>query len=166
MPISRIGKRKMIYRLLIKNFILLSLLVFLSLSLNLLCVHLMFRGGKYTPSEISALNVFTMFWTNHRAYSDHMYYLWHYGYVLLCNILLFPQPKNGIFCKHIFLADWNFKTWLPASHQLYCFFMQICYCKIKYIFWKILCCQLTIYTKGKPWLRVKKYYRNCERYNL
>ena len=98
---------------------------------------------------------FTMFWTNHHAYSDHMYYLWHYGYVLLCNILLFPQPKNGIFCKYIFLADWNFKTWLPASHQLYCFFMQICYCKIKYIFWKILCCQLTIYTKGKPWLRVK-----------
>ena len=156
MPISRIGKRKMIYGLLIKNFILLSLLVFLSLSLNLFCVHLMFRGGKYNPSEISALNVFTMFWTNHRAYSDHMYYLWHYGYVLLCNILLFPQPKNGIFCKYIFLADWNFKTWLPASHQLYCFFMQICYCKIKYIFWKILCCQLTIYTKGKPWLRVKK----------
>ena len=105
MPISRIGKRKMLYRLLIKNFILLSVLVFLSLSLNLLCVHLMFRGGKYNPSEISALNVFTMFWTNHRAYSDHMYYLWHYGYVLLCNILLFPQPKNGIFCKYIFLAD-------------------------------------------------------------
>ena len=104
MPISRIGKRKMIYGLLIKNFILLSLLVFLSLSLNLFCVHLMFRGGKYNPSEISALNVFTMFWTNHRAYSDHMYYLWHYGYVLLCNILLFPQPKNGIFCKYIFLA--------------------------------------------------------------
>lgn len=103
--ISRIGKRKMIYGLLIKNFILLSLLVFLSLSLNLFCVHLMFRGGKYNPSEISALNVFTMFWTNHRAYSDHMYYLWHYGYVLLCNILLFPQPKNGIFCKYIFLAD-------------------------------------------------------------
>ena len=156
MPISRIGKRKMIYRLLIKNFILLSLLVFLSLSLNLFCVHLMFRGGKYNPSEISALNVFTMFWTNHRAYSDHMYYLWHYGYVLLCNILLFPQPKNGIFCKYIFLADWNFKTWLPASHQLYCFFMQICYCKIKYIFWKILCCQLTIYTKGIQWLRIKR----------
>lgn len=98
-------KEKMIYGLLIKNFILLSLLVFLSLSLNLFCVHLMFRGGKYNPSEISALNVFTMFWTNHRAYSDHMYYLWHYGYVLLCNILLFPQPKNGIFCKYIFLAD-------------------------------------------------------------
>ena len=37
---------------------------------------------------------FTMFWTNHRAYSDHMYYLWHYGYVLLCNILLFPQPAG------------------------------------------------------------------------
>ena len=60
---------------------------------------------KIQPIEISALNVFTMFWTNHRAYSDHMYYLWHYGYVLLCNILLFPQPKNGIFCKYIFLAD-------------------------------------------------------------
>ena len=86
-------------------FFLLLIMVFLSLSLNLFCVHLMFRGGKYNPSEISALNVFTMFWTNHRAYSDHMYYLWHYGYVLLCNILLFPQPKNGIFCKYIFLAD-------------------------------------------------------------
>ena len=87
------------------SIFLLLIMVFLSLSLNLLCVHLMFRGGKYNPSEISALNVFTMFWTNHRAYSDHMYYLWHYGYVLLCNILLFPQPKNGIFCKYIFLAD-------------------------------------------------------------
>ena len=112
MPISRIGKRKMIYGLLIKNFILLSLLVFLSLSLNLFCVHLMFRGGKYNPSEISALNVFTMFWTNHRAYSDHMYYLWHYGYVLLCNILLFPQPKNGIFCKYIF---WLIEILKPGS---------------------------------------------------
>ena len=109
--ISRIGKRKMLYRLLIKNFILLSVLVFLSLSLNLLCVHLMFRGGKYNPSEISALNNFTIFWNNHPLLNNfvhiliHKYYLWHYGYVLLCNILLFPQPKNGIFCKYIFLAD-------------------------------------------------------------
>ena len=132
---------------------------------GILVVHISDYSGKLCLSA-GLEREFTMFWTNHRAYSDHMYYLWHYGYVLLCNILLFPQPKNGIFCKYIFLADWNFKTWLPASHQLYCFFMQICYCKIKYIFWKILCCQLTIYTKGKPWLRVKKYYRNCERYNL
>ena len=88
-----------------KKFYIAVLIGFPFSFLNLFCVHLMFRGGKYNPSEISALNVFTMFWTNHRAYSDHMYYLWHYGYVLLCNILLFPQPKNGIFCKYIFLAD-------------------------------------------------------------
>lgn len=73
--ISRIGKRKMLYRLLIKNFILLSVLVFLSLSLNLLCVHLMFRGGKYNPSEISALNVFTMFWTNHPLLNNFVHIL-------------------------------------------------------------------------------------------
>ena len=75
MPISRIGKRKMLYRLLIKNFILLSVLIFLSLSLNLLCVHLMFRGGKYNPSEISALNVFTMFWTNHPLLNNFVHIL-------------------------------------------------------------------------------------------
>lgn len=66
-------------------------------------------SDKKQPSRDKVLagleREFTMFWTNHRAYSDHMYYLWHYGYVLLCNILLFPQPKNGIFCKYIFLAD-------------------------------------------------------------
>ena len=73
--ISRIGKRKMLYRLLIKNFILLSVLIFLSLSLNLLCVHLMFRGGKYNPSEISALNVFTMFWTNHPLLNNFVHIL-------------------------------------------------------------------------------------------
>ena len=73
--ISRIGKRKMLYRLLIKNFILLSVLVFLSLSLNLLCVHLMFCGGKYNPSEISALNVFTMFWTNHPLLNNFVHIL-------------------------------------------------------------------------------------------
>ena len=73
--ISRIGKRKMLYHLLIKNFIFLSVLVFLSLSLNLLCVHLMFRGGKYNPSEISALNVFTMFWTNHPLLNNFVHIL-------------------------------------------------------------------------------------------
>lgn len=65
----------MLYHLLIKNFILLSVLVFLSLSLNLLCVHLMFRGGKYNPSEISALNVFTMFWTNHPLLNNFVHIL-------------------------------------------------------------------------------------------
>ena len=44
MPISRIGKRKMLYRLLIKNFILLSILVFLSLSLNYVTVALVNDG--------------------------------------------------------------------------------------------------------------------------
>ena len=73
--ISRIGKRKMLYRLLIKNFILLSVLVFLSLSLNLLCVHLMFRGGKYNPSEISALNNFTIFWNNHPLLNNFVHIL-------------------------------------------------------------------------------------------
>ena len=53
----------------------LSLLVFLSLSLNLFCVHLMFRGGKYNPSEISALNVFTMFWTNHPLLNNFVHIL-------------------------------------------------------------------------------------------
>ena len=42
--ISRIGKRKMLYRLLIKNFILLSILVFLSLSLNYVTVALVNDG--------------------------------------------------------------------------------------------------------------------------
>ena len=71
---------------------------------GILVVHISDYSGKLCLSA-GLEREFTMFWTNHRAYSDHMYYLWHYGYVLLCNILLFPQPKNGIFCKYIFLAD-------------------------------------------------------------
>ena len=39
------------------------------------CVHLMFRGGKYNPSEISALNVFTMFWTNHPLLNNFVHIL-------------------------------------------------------------------------------------------
>ena len=156
MPISRIGKRKMIYRLLIKNFILLSLLVFLSLSLNLLCVHLMFRGGKYNPSEISALNVFTMFWTNHPLLNNFVHILITciiYGIMgmFCCATSFYFRNRKTVYFVSIFF--WLIEILKPGSlhsHQLYCFFMQICYCKIKYIFWKILCCQLTIYTKGKP----------------
>ena len=35
----------------------------------------MFRGGKYNPSEISALNVFTMFWTNHPLLNNFVHIL-------------------------------------------------------------------------------------------
>lgn len=53
-----------------------------------------------------------MFWTNHRAYSDHMYYLWHYGYVLLCNILLFRNRKTVYFVSIFF---WLIEILKPGS---------------------------------------------------
>ncbi len=79
---------------------------------GILVVHISDYSGKLCLSA-GLEREFTMFWTNHRAYSDHMYYLWHYGYVLLCNILLFPQPKNGIFCKYIFF--WLIEILKPGS---------------------------------------------------
>lgn len=68
-----------------------------------------------------------------------------------CATSFYFRNRKTVYFVSIFF--WLIEILKPGSllrTNSIAFFMQICYCKIKYIFWKILCCQLTIYTKGKP----------------
>ena len=94
---------------------------------GILVVHISDYSGKLCLSA-GLEREFTMFWTNHRAYSDHMYYLWHYAAVdaggRYCKISFLLRFQTSASCKAHVLGECPFPCTDAALGNRRCCFTQ------------------------------------------